>query len=319
MNFKKGSILILTLWTLSFLTIFAVGVAFSAGSQLRLASHLQERLKLYYLAKAGIEKGIIELKGDITPKYDSLNERWAKSDEYFKELPLDGGYITFSLTDESSKININKAPVEILKSMLENIAGLDSDTASDIANAIIDWRDLDVFVSSGGAEDIYYEGLKVPYPCKSGEFQRVEELLLVKEMTPEVFSKIRDVITIYGDGKVNINTAPERTFGALGMSSDLAERIIEFRQGKDLLDGTGDDVIFNTVGEIRNIGPLFIKEADEINRLTSLDALSIKSDFYRIESSGILKKGERSLQRNITCVVQRFSKKPAQILYWHED
>lgn len=319
MDCKKGSILILTLWTLSFLTIFAVGVGFSASSQLRLASHLQERLKMYYLAKAGIEKGIIELKGDITPKYDSLNERWAKGDEYFKELPLDGGYITFSLTDESNKININKAPVEILKSMLENIAELDSDIASDIANAIVDWRDLDIFVSSGGAEDIYYEGLEVPYPCKSGEFQRVEELLLVKEITQEVFSKIRDVITIYGDGKANINTASRSTLGALGISSDLAERIIEFRQGKDLLDGTDDDVIFNTVGEIRNIGPLFIKEADEINRLTSQNVLSVKSDFYRIESSGILKKDERSLQRNITCVVQRFSKKPTEILYWHED
>ncbi|MBU3933417.1 MAG: general secretion pathway protein GspK [Candidatus Omnitrophica bacterium] len=335
----KGSILIVTLWTLSFLTTFAVGLARNASGQLRLASHLQDRSKMYYLAAAGIERGIIELKADETPKYDSLNERWSNSEELFKEIPLDEGYITLSyrmeeegedsgeaqeiilygLMDESSRISINKAPLEVLESMLENIGEVEQDAAADIANAIVDWRDIDIIVSPGGAENAYYESLELPYPCKSGDFQMPQELLLVKGMTPGIFSKIAGVITLYGEGKVNINTAGWRVLHALGLSSELAQRVVQFRRGKDGIDGTEDDIIFNTAGEIRNIGPLFTKEAGEINRLTSLNALAVKSDVFRINSAGILKKGGRKLQKDIVCVVSRSAKKPAQILYWRED
>ena len=101
---KKGSILIVTLWTLSFLAIFAVGIARVVGGQLHLASHLQDRLKTYYLAQAGIERAITILTADETEKRDSLDEQWANSEELFKEIPLSDGYVTVSYRiDESSE------------------------------------------------------------------------------------------------------------------------------------------------------------------------------------------------------------------------
>ncbi len=328
MNFKKGSVLILTLWTLSFLTIFAIGVGSNVSGQLHLASHLQDRLKMYGLAKAGIEKAIIELAADENPDYDSFNEKQSLAEALFKEIALGDGYVSVSYQleeetlygprDESSRININKAPLQILKSMLENIGEVETEEAADIAHAIVDWRDIDVLLSPGGAENEHYQSLELPYPCKNADFQIPEELLLVKGMTPEIYSKIADVITIYGRGGVNINTADGRTLQALGLNADLAERIVEFRRGSDGVEGTEDDNIFKTVGEIRNIGPLFTKESEEINRLTSLNALTVKSDVFRISSAGILKVGSRTLQRNITCVVQRAEGKDPRILYWHE-
>ena len=339
---KRGSILILTLWTLSFLTIFAVGLAGLVSGQLHFSSHLQDRLKMYYLAKAGIERAITVLAIDQTPDSDTLNEIWSNSEEAFKEIPLDGGYVTVSyeltgtatdtqegepaeqvtlygLMDESSRININKAPVRVLKTMLENIAQVEAEAASEIANSIVDWRDRDIIVSPGGAENSYYETLDAPYSCKNDDFQIPEELLLVKGMTAQIFSDLSDVITIYGDEKVNINTADCRTFCALGLSSALAERIVQFRRGADEIDGTEDDNIFETVGSIRNIGSLFTQESEEINSLTSRNLLTVKSSIFRINSFGILKKGERNLQRKIVCVVQRFPDKPTQLLYWQED
>ncbi len=338
----KSSILVVSLWVLSFLAILAVGLAHNTLAQLHLASYFQDRLKTYYLALAGIERGIIELKADRTPNWDSLGEEWSSSEELFKEIPLGDGYITLShqwegempesrnggepeeitlygLVDESSRININRVPSEVLRSMLENIAAIDQDTAADIASAIVDWRDRDVVVSPGGAENAYYQSLKMPYPCKNGSFQIPEELLLVKGMTPEIFSKIAGLITLYGEGKVNINTADWRVWRALGLSSELAQEIVEFRRGEDGVYGTEDDNIFKTVGEIRNIGPLSTEEAQEISRLISLNVLTVRSDVFRINSTGILKKGRRNLQRNIVCVVRRSAGKPAQILYWHEN
>jgi general secretion pathway protein K len=335
---KTASILILTLWMLSFMTIFTIGLAYNVSGQLRLASHVQDRLKMYYLAKAGIERATIKFEMDETPNRTSLNEEWSNSEEFFKEIPFGGGYITVSyqlknvvtddeaeeepffygLMDESSKININKAPLQILKSMLKNIGGVETEEVDDIANAIIDWRDIDVIVSPNGAEDEYYEGLKVPYPCKNGDFQIPEELLLVKGMTPDIFSKIAGTITIYGEGKVNINTADWQTFHALGLSSELAQRIVQFRRGRDEIDGTEDDNIFNTVAEIRNIGPLFTEESVEINSIVSLKALTVKSNVFRINSTGVIKKGDRDLRMDITCVVKMLPNKNPETLYWHE-
>ncbi|MEA3328977.1 MAG: general secretion pathway protein GspK [Candidatus Omnitrophota bacterium] len=334
MNPKKGSILILTLWVLSFLIVFNIGLARNASSQIGLASYLQDRLKMYYLAKAGIERGIVELQAAGEEySYSALNQTWADNQEFFKEFPIGGGYMTLSYQlnteepitfygseDESSRININKVPLEVLKTLLENVGGVKTEEAGDIAGAIVDWRDVDIIVSPGGAEDLYYHSLEMPYPCKNGNFQVLEELLLVKGMTPEIFSKLKDTITVYGDGKININTAGCLTLQALGLSSGLSERIIEFRQAKDEQAGEGEaGNVFKTVGELRNIGSLFTEESIELNRVISLGLFTVTSDVFRIRSSGILKKGDRRLQRNITCVVQRNEKEEPQILYWRED
>ncbi len=342
MNSKKGSILILTLWTLSFLAIFAVSLSSRVSAQLRLASHLQDRLKAYYLANAGIEKAIVELAADETLDCDSLDETWANNEESFKEAPVGDGYITLSyvmaaevkegeddesseaeevtlygVMDESSRVNINKVSADILEILLERIGGLDSDEATEIANAIVDWRDKDIIVSPDGAESAHYEGLKAPYECKNGEFQVIEELLLVKGMTPEIFSKLQKVITIYGEGKVNINTVDVNTLYGLGLDTRLAERIVEFRQGSDGEMGTDDDNIFKTIGELGNIGPLFTEESTQLNYI--LGMLAVKSDVFRINSFGIFETSQRRLQRNIVCVIERQEKDPPNILYWHEN
>jgi len=335
MKTKSGSILILTVWVLSFLTIFAIGMGSIVSSQLNLASYFKDRLTMYYLAKAGVERATVELITDRNKTYDTLNEDLTNNESFFKEIPLDTGYFSVSYylkdktgidevfygaEDEASKININYAPTEALKSLLKIIGEVDDGTASDIANAILDWRDEDIVVSPFGAEDEYYKSLELPYKCKNKKFQILEELLLVKGMTPELFSNIKDLITVYGEGKTNINTASFSIFLALGLSNDFAERMIKFRQGSDEKDGTIDDNIFKSVEDMRNIGSMFIEESIALNRLISYDICTVKSDIFRITSSGILKKDKgRELSRTITCVLRRKGEDRPQILYWHEE
>ena len=300
------------------------------------ADHLQDRLKMYYLARAGIARATVELTHDLTFDYDALNEPWSNQEKVFKELPLGDGFITVSYhpeggkdqeggitlygaMDESSKIDINNAPQEILKSLLERIGQATTEEAADIASAMIDWRDKDIAVSVGGAEDEYYQGLKIPYKCKNGNFQIAEELLLVKGMTPEIFSNIKEVITVYPTERVNINTASFASFAALGLADSLCERIIEFRKGKDGIIGTEDDAIFKAVGDLNNIGSLFTEEAMQINRLITSDRLTVRSDIFRINAAGQLKDEKGMRQSNIVCVIKRQQDKGPQILYWHEN
>ena len=55
----------------------------------------------------------------------------------------------------------------------------------EIAAAIIDWIDQDDNTESG-AETDYYATLDPPYAAKNGPFDTIEELLLVKGVTPEI-------------------------------------------------------------------------------------------------------------------------------------
>jgi len=336
MKRSSGSVLIITLWVLSLLTVFSIGISTNVASQLNFASYFKNRLTMYYLAKAGISRTIAELFMDENPQYDTLNEDLGNNEEIFKEKELDSGcfsvmyslkdkdadveHILYGAMDEEGKININRAPAEVLVTLLQTLGEASEEEASDMVNAIIDWRDLDSSISLNGAEDDYYTSLDVPYECKDRDFQITEELLLVRGMTKDIFSKIKDVITIYGEGRVNINTASFSTFYALAGDMDFAGRIAEFRNGNDNIPGTEDDYIFETVEDLREIGPLFTEESIILNRLITSNVLGVTSNVFRIGSYGILKRQEDDLKRKIVCVVQRQQlDQDFQILYWHED
>ena len=84
----------------------------------------------------------------------------------------------YGLVPENCKLNLNTATVEMLQML--------PDMTPELAASIIDWRDEDDDITEGGAESEYYLLESSPYACKNMPFERVEELLLVKDATPDV-------------------------------------------------------------------------------------------------------------------------------------
>ncbi len=78
---------------------------------------------------------------------------------------------TFGLIDEASKLNLNTATLEMLQALPR--------MTPEFAAAIIDWRDTNTDVTTGGAEDDTYMRLTPPYHCKNADFESVDELRLV--------------------------------------------------------------------------------------------------------------------------------------------
>src|SRR5262249_3878374 len=56
----------------------------------------------------------------------------------------------------------------------------------DVANSILDWLDPDDDPRENGAESETYSGMSPPYRAKNGPLDSVEELLLVKGVTPQL-------------------------------------------------------------------------------------------------------------------------------------
>jgi type II secretory pathway component PulK len=77
----------------------------------------------------------------------------------------------FGLVDEASKLNLNTATVAMLQELPR--------MTPELAAAIVDWRDADDEVTSGGAESQTYLRLNPPYRCKNANFESVDELRLV--------------------------------------------------------------------------------------------------------------------------------------------
>lgn len=295
---NKGAVLITTLWIVTILTALCVSIAHRSGITLKLSSYQTDKVRAYLIARAGIYRALaqkgLEYEKGRSLTIDALSENWANDAKIFKKYSFAGGYYTLSyaipdstkegfkqqepflygLSDETSRLDINKALPQMLTQLLIQ-RGVDEDEAEEIAYCIIDWRDEDNDIGKEpnferllGAENEYYQGLDNAYPCKNSKFEMIQELLLVKGISPEifyggkdkegnVFSGIKDYVTIYTDGSVNINTAPEEVIFALfGPDFEqLSQKIAAYRRGRDGTIGTKDDRWFS-------IGPYVIERGE---------------------------------------------------------
>ncbi|MCS7271702.1 MAG: type II secretion system protein GspK, partial [Gemmataceae bacterium] len=103
--------------------------------------------------------------------------------------PLSGGGYQqrYGMSDEGGKININALIAldpsgETLYNALMKLPNM----TADVADAIVDWVDSDDTPRTNGAESAYYRSLAQPYSAKNGPLNSLDELLLVKGVTPQL-------------------------------------------------------------------------------------------------------------------------------------
>ena len=179
--------------------------------------------------------------------------------------------------------------------------------ADKIAASIINWRSPADHADKDGAGTFHYQTLDRPYKCKNAPIEVLEELLLVKGITPEIFNKIKPSLTIYGAGAVNINTADEVVLRSIGMSQELAGKIAHFRAPV-----TADSAnIFDDTSKITALlakkESLSDEESGKISNLIGAGLLSVSSDNF----------GGISVCNSIK-IAFIFDRKNNAIRYWRE-
>jgi general secretion pathway protein K len=229
----RGFALILTLFVISLILTLTLQLNTDMRAELDEAANLSDGVKLACIARSGFEGALAVLYED-DPSVDNLREDWANlraissfSSSIFDDGSFEVEIIKHDSGDDSGKIQINKLVQNnnynsdqkaLLKGFLESAEfGLDPSSVDDIIDAIKDWVDEDDEETGvGGAENSYYQTLETPYSCRNGPLESLEELLLVKGITPELFYGNKDegtpgisnYLTVYGDdGKININIA----------------------------------------------------------------------------------------------------------------
>lgn len=230
---NSGIALLMTLFVLVMLTVIAMSFSFSTRWGSASTRNFKEETKAYYLAMSGYQEAIAYLLSDKDIRVDFIAE---DGNLYVDKetMPVtgkrvaDGAELEIKITDEESKININIADSMRLKKLFDYI-GVPADSEQEVADSILDWRDPDKEHHLSGAEDEYYESLDPPYKAKNRNLGAIEELLLVKGFKPEYLMPLYNLVTTFGDGSININTASKEVMEVIGISQEAIDILFKQR------------------------------------------------------------------------------------------
>ncbi|MCL2778552.1 MAG: general secretion pathway protein GspK [Polyangiaceae bacterium] len=284
-----------------------------------------------------------------------------------KNLGMPGGRWELVIVDEDAKINVNLgasndiAHIRLAKELMGLIAPLQYSTIfeqrdgsgqyndrSSVCQALIDWADPDEqgfncdltqmsTAQSTGVEDAWYQLLPKPYRRKNAPYDSLEELRMVRGISedfwatfvnPDPTNPKKRVMTVWGQGAVNVNTANAQTLlGVVCAGAPTADICVNPDQASMFLTGvtmargitmgaplfgSPKDFVAAMTGQ-GQIGPLltamgmkpvvFKSNADFANSITT------ESKVFSIYAVGI-KKGYRRETRTLIHAVVDFRNAP---------
>ena len=199
----KGFALVLTILVISLLAGLTLRFNIAMRSDLYASATVCDSIKAGYIAKSGFNYALAVLSEDAEKNdFDSLSEAWmdkAALSSMSSSMFQDGRF-ELEIKDHSGRININqlvdpdgrynKVQRALLKSFLSSEQfGLWPEDVDGIIDAVRDWLDPD---DEGWAEETYYQTLKRPHACRNGPMVFVEEMLLVRGVTRELFYGTRE-------------------------------------------------------------------------------------------------------------------------------
>lgn len=306
---QRGAVLIMALLIVS--VVAGLAVKFTGDFQLGMARAESRwhgaQARSILLSAENVAKFLLSLD---PPEVDHFGEDWSQ------ELPfqIDGADILASAEDLNGRLNLNnlgnsfatnKGPsdwdrfnpnqrrfIRLLQAFPDEVP-LSQDEAIAILEAVIDWRDSDnTEAGFNGAEADYYQSLDPAYLPANKEFESLEELRLVRHVTPELMTLLRDYLVVLpeGRGRLNINTMPDKLLATITEPrrlQPLTEMDVELlRQAWDpkgyyeqVSDFTGSSAWQSIGGSAPNV-----------------DNLDVKTDFFRVTLHVQLVQQRRTMQ-----------------------
>ena len=206
---RSGLVLIVVLVTVVILSLSAYTFTALMQTEEEAARLITRRVQSKYLVDSGVDYARQFLARDEA-SIREVGGRWDNADQ-FQGVPVAAnvndpnniGAFTlicsnlddeanpegfrYGLIDESSKINLNVLPfwderINVRDEVLSALPGM----TEDVADAILDWLDADDESRDFGAESDYYRSQSPAYEAKNGPLDSLDELLLIRGVTPEL-------------------------------------------------------------------------------------------------------------------------------------
>ena len=294
---KSGAVLLLTFLILVVLLTLTVQFQYFSEVEYRIQKLREGQGKLYYTLRSGLA-AVKEILRQDEPKVDHQKELWASS---FSPLSLNGVTFSFQIWDGESRLNVNllteKKWKPILEKRLLRLCKI-LKIPEKVGKAIVDFVDTD-------KKGDYEQG------AKNGKLEILEELRKIPFLKREHWEGekekkgLKDFLTLYSRGEININTASAQILQSLSetITKEKAEAIINRRKERP----------FEKVEELKEIAGLEKLWAEKEGKISLPETLSVKSFYFfaRIEGEN---KGRRKKRLAVF-----YRAKEVQLLFWREE
>lgn len=238
---RRGGALLAVLWLSAALSAIAFSLANTVRGEVERTSTAVDGLRSYYLAQAGVERGILYLFWGLENRLPPNAPIRYSSATPVLPFTFPSGETRVEVVPETAKLNINTSPPEDLMRLLLAL-GLDPARALEAVQAIVDWRRP----GANSQFDAFYLSLTPSFRARHASFEETEELLLVKGITPDLYyggynrdaegrllprTGLKDCVSVYGaTDRFDVNTAPPPVLGALGIPPDAVAAIVARRR-----------------------------------------------------------------------------------------
>ena len=316
---RRGAALLAVLWLTACLAAIAFAVANTVRSETERTSTALDGVRAYYLATGAIDRGMLYLLWGLQNTLPQGGSRYYWPGAPVIPMQFPSGETVVEFMPETAKLNINNAPPEELLRVLVNV-GTDPDRAREIVMAILDWRTP----SADGALspfDSFYLSLQPSFRARHSSIEEIEELLLVRGMTPELFygtydrdpqgrltprGGLRACVSVFGGrDRIDVNSVHPAVLGAIGLAPDEVQGLIARR----------------TAGPIQNL-----EQLRALGRGPGWDRLGVGGNtIFTLRATARLRlpNGQLSdLRRMVAAMVKVMpanSESPLHILRWYDN
>jgi len=276
------------------------------------ARYSLDHAKAMHMARGAVNRGIVELRNKAV--YDFLRgaegrtsyaQDWSRPKnllesgedgaQLFSEVGNDefkDDVCAYAIQDEESRVALSAAPDEIL----DEVPGLSRSLIRKIN-----------YRRRGSRED--------NEPAQP--FQTIEELRFMQGVSDDDWygqkgkPGLRDLLSCYGDGHINVNTAPEQVLECIPKVSAVAGAIVEYRKGEDGILYTEDDKDFASLEDLST--KMRISKA-------AIEALKkyckVTSQFFTITGTATRRQGK--IRATCTATVMVMAQN-ARVVKWREE
>ncbi len=208
MTQQRGVALLVVLLILVVMVVLAANISNRFQTELFRTSNLvrQSQAKWYAFGAETLVTKTLNQDIKDSPTRTHLGQYWATPNQVF---PVDEGVITGEVRDAQACFDLNAINggsatsgstlpynANVFKYLLIAL-DVDEFDAGQITDALRDWVDTDdELVSSLGAEDAWYQSLKVPYLAANGPLVDVSELRLVRGISASLCRRLQPLVCV---------------------------------------------------------------------------------------------------------------------------
>jgi len=213
----RGFALLIVLWSLVLLALMLAIVTSGGRADLARASALRDSAQSEAAAEAAVQETIWNL-------LDGNGDTWPIGG--FHRLREAGAVVDVQIIDDRGKVDINQSPPALMTALF-SVLGMDHDHATDLGQEILDWHSQGPGADNDPSVSAPYREAGLGYGPPGEQFQSLEELRLLRGMTPQIYQAAKPFLTLTLEQAPWVDFAPPEVVAAIALAGKQSKLVLD--------------------------------------------------------------------------------------------